>query len=173
MEAKKKIKIKEGRPTTYTPLIAQEICDTMRATDIPLSDHCKNNAHWPAYSTVYLWFNDHPDFSDAYYTAIDQRNDYWLESQVRIADFDANDMYINSKGESVPNMAALARAKMRMDARRWVIQMTSTHYYKRKLANIKQEEAKEDANNISKLIGILHEQHGAGSKTTTPSDTED
>lgn len=50
-----------GRPSTYTPEIAQEICDRLSNGE-PLAQICRDE-HMPAYRTAYLWMDTHDEFA--------------------------------------------------------------------------------------------------------------
>ena len=56
---------KTGRPTTYSQETADAICEELATTDFSLQRICDQES-MQAPSTVYLWLNLHPDFSEQY-----------------------------------------------------------------------------------------------------------
>ncbi len=96
-----------GRPTTYTPEIGLEIC-TRIAQGQPLSRICREDPDMPAISTVYLWLESRPEFSDRYVRAREDQADTLADEIIDIAD--------ESKGENMPGVQSAA---LRVDARKW------------------------------------------------------
>ena len=54
-----------GRPSTYTPELAAEICERLSTEEGGLNEVCKAD-DMPAPSTVYLWIAKHSEFSEMY-----------------------------------------------------------------------------------------------------------
>lgn len=96
-----------GRPTTYTPEIALEICSRL-AQGEPLTRMCRD-AHMPHVDTVYRWMMVHPEFSEQYARAREDQADTLADEIIEIAD--------QSQGENMPGVQAAA---LRVDARKWV-----------------------------------------------------
>ena len=61
-----KIKNKPGRPTTYTPELANEICDSIASSSKGTKRLCKENQHWPCQDTLFTWLKIYPEFSEQY-----------------------------------------------------------------------------------------------------------
>lgn len=74
-----------------------------------------NDPGMPDRYTVYTWTAAHPEFRQAYALARQALADAMAEEAVAISD-DASDDF---KGDA-PNPASVARAKLRVDVRRWV-----------------------------------------------------
>mgnify|MGYP001626458783 CR=1 FL=1 len=96
-----------GRPTTYSPDVALEIC-TQIAQGAPLTRICKSE-NMPDVATVYRWLLAHPDFCEIYTRAREDQADTLADEIIDIAD--------GSAGE---NMAGVQSANLRVDARKWV-----------------------------------------------------
>ena len=98
-------KRKIGRPTDYTKDMADEICEKISG-GLSLRAICAE-AGMPARGTVYRWLIENADFQDQYARARDKQADYFAEEIIEIAD--------SAEAES----AAVSKAKLQIDARKW------------------------------------------------------
>jgi len=57
---------KLGRPTKYTPALADEICDAIASCQYGLAKLCEDNPNWPHRSNIFIWLRKYPDFRDKY-----------------------------------------------------------------------------------------------------------
>src|SRR5215469_3135177 len=102
---------KTGRPTTYNQAIADANCEEMANTDRSLERICSAEG-MPEARSVYRWLNVHEDFRQQYARAR-PRLTYMAAQTVDIADDVSKD---NSFAVSV----AVARSRLRIDARKWL-----------------------------------------------------
>src|SRR5258708_7569966 len=58
-----------GRPTDYTPELAEQICDITATTIKSVADICKANAGLPDECTVFRWMRRYPQFRQDYLEA--------------------------------------------------------------------------------------------------------
>ena len=100
-------KPKMGRPTIYSEDMALEICERI-ANGRSLRSVCLDK-DMPAMSTVMDWLNQIDDFSEQYRRACEDRETTHFEEMLTIAD------------EVAPETAEVARAKLRIDTRKWVL----------------------------------------------------
>lgn len=100
-------KPKMGRPTLFTDELALEICERI-ANGRSLRSVCLDK-DMPAMSTVMDWLNNNDDFSEQYRRACEDRETTHFEEMLTIAD------------EVLPETAEVARAKLRIDTRKWVL----------------------------------------------------
>lgn len=110
-----------GRPSTYSPEIAAEICAQM-ATGISLRTICKAE-NLPALSTIFMWLSKHPVFAEQYALARETRADAIFEEILDISDDGSNDwMEQNSEGNAgwKANGEHIQRSRLRVDARKWM-----------------------------------------------------
>lgn len=96
---------KLGRPTDYTKDMADKICEKISG-GLSLRAICAEPG-MPARGTVYRWLIENADFQDQYTRARDKQADYFAEEIIEIAD--------SAEAES----AAVAKAKLQIDARKW------------------------------------------------------
>ena len=96
---------KIGRPTDYTKDMADNICEKISG-GLSLRAICAE-AGMPARGTVYRWLIENADFQDQYARAREKQADYFAEEIIEIAD--------SAEAES----AAVSKAKLQIDARKW------------------------------------------------------
>ena len=103
------------RPT-YSPAIAEEICRRL-AEGESLSSICRDSG-MPLRSTVHWWVvDDHDGFSARYVRARDAGYDRMAEDLIEIGD------------ACMPDSDHVARAKLRTDARKWVLAKMRPHQF--------------------------------------------
>ncbi|MDU4876072.1 MAG: hypothetical protein E6X67_06660 [Neisseria subflava] len=98
-------KRKLGRPTDYTKDMADKICEKISG-GLSLRAICAEPG-MPARGTVYRWLIENADFQDQYTRAREKQADYFAEEIIEIAD--------SAEAES----AAVSKAKLQIDARKW------------------------------------------------------
>lgn len=108
---------KGGRPTTYTPEIAAEICK--RLSEGQSLSKMTTDPKMPSQSTVYLWLLRHPEFSESYAQARDEQADTLADEIVAIADEPPAEI-VDDKGISRIDSGWVTWQKNRVDARKWV-----------------------------------------------------
>lgn len=96
---------KLGRPTDYTKDMADKICEKISG-GLSLRAICAE-AGMPARGTVYRWLIENADFQDQYTRAREKQADYFAEEIIEIAD------------SAVAESAAVSKAKLQIDARKW------------------------------------------------------
>ncbi len=92
-------KNKGGRPSTYDPAIARQMCEQL-SEGIPLREICRQEG-FPAWRTVYDWMRKDPDLSASIAHARDIGWDAMFEDCLRIADTPAIGEIITDDGEKV------------------------------------------------------------------------
>ena len=109
-----------GRPTLYTPELAAEIAERM-AEGESLRAVCKADG-MPAESTVRLWaLSDVGGFAAQYARAMQLRAMRWSEEIMEIADDGKNDTYEDGEGGTETNYDVIARSRLRVDTRKWIV----------------------------------------------------
>lgn len=98
-------KRKTGRPSKYSDEMAENICEKI-ANGRSLRSICAEDG-MPTTSTVCKWLIENKEFSEQYARARDKQADYFAEEIIEIAD--------SAEAES----AAVAKAKLQIDARKW------------------------------------------------------
>jgi hypothetical protein len=75
----------------------------------------------PARTTVYTWLNENPDFRAMYKIAREEQLEFIAEEIIRIADDASNDWIKDEDGKMVPNRQAIARSKLQIGVRQWLL----------------------------------------------------
>lgn len=115
-----KIKNKPGRPTGYTPELANEICNSIASSSKGTKKLCKENQHWPCQDTLFAWLKNHPEFSEQYAQAKRCQIEVFIDEILDIADDSSHDELINEEGSLVCNSEFIARSRLRIDTRKWL-----------------------------------------------------
>lgn len=98
-------KRKIGRPTDYTKDMADKICEKI-ANGRSLRSICAEDGV-PPMKTIYRWLEANEEFRHQYARAREKQADYFAEEIIEIAD--------SAEAES----AAVSKAKLQIDARKW------------------------------------------------------
>jgi hypothetical protein len=110
----------QGRPTKHSAGLASHIC-ALLAEGKSLREICRDE-NMPAESTVRLWVVDDRDgFSAQYARAREAQADYWAEQIVEIADDGSNDTYTDKDGNERTDQEVIARSRLRVDTRKWLM----------------------------------------------------
>jgi dTDP-4-dehydrorhamnose reductase len=99
-----------GRPSVYSPALAQKICEAVADGDA-LQDVC-NQPGMPARRTVYYWLRTNEEFATAYELAREMRADLLADEVVKISDTEDP-----------------AKARVQIDARRWAASKLNPRRY--------------------------------------------
>lgn len=114
---------KIGRPSKYTQDLADEICQRIREGE-PVRQICLLE-HMPPQAVFYRWLQDKPDFREQYARAKEDQAETFAEELIDIADNSTNDWVEreNQRGElyTAFNDEAVSRAKLRIEARKWLM----------------------------------------------------
>lgn len=144
--------------STYTPELAQEICDLLVCGDndkpMSLRAICRMEG-MPSLKTVMRWLAKDPEFRQQYAHAREIQQESNLEEILEIADNCTDDvrMLVSDEDESNVgigiNASAIARAKLRVDTRKWAMSKLAPKKYGDKIQQ-------EHSGNIS-LAGLIAE----------------
>lgn len=121
-----------GRPSDYTPELAAAICEEI-ASGRSLRSIC-DDAGMPAPKTVYAWIAKYEDFSNQYAKAQSDRTNWWAEQIVEISDDSSGDFIELSEGKIAPNSVSVARDKLKVDTRKWLMSKMAPKKYGEKVA---------------------------------------
>jgi len=67
------------------------------------------------------WLAAHAEFRDQYAHAREAQADYWAEEIVEIADDGSNDTYTDKDGNKRTDQEVIARSRLRVDTRKWLM----------------------------------------------------
>jgi hypothetical protein len=118
-----------GRPSDYSEKIADVICGRMicGADDKPesLRSICRDDG-MPSLGTVMRWLSKHPEFREQYRAAREAQSEIHQEEILEISDNCTDDVQILMGNEEQTelgriNHSAIARAKLQIDTRKWIM----------------------------------------------------
>lgn len=107
-----------GRPTDFTEELAAHICSEV-SSGRSLRSIC-DDENMPARSSVFLWISRNKDFSDQYAKAQVDRATAMAEEILEISDDSQDDLLIQD-GKASPNSVSVARDKLKVDTRKWLL----------------------------------------------------
>jgi hypothetical protein len=141
-----------GRPSLYTPDLASEICRRL-ADGETLRAICRDEA-MPDERTVRTWAVGNASFSPQYAKA--REIGYWgmADELLEIADDGQNDTYKDEHGVYKIDQEAIARSRLRVDTRKWLLSKALPKVYGDKLTA---EVTGKDGGPIEELITNLPE----------------
>jgi len=123
-----------GRPSLYTPEIVEAICNDL-AHGKSLVKICELPG-MPCYATVANWLADKskPDFLEKYARAREAQADYLFDEIVEIADDGTRDIRVADDGREIVDYDHIARAKLRVDTRKWAASKLAPKKYGDRIA---------------------------------------
>lgn len=107
-----------GRPSKYSTKIADEICERL-ADGESLRTICEGDG-MPNRATVFRWLAANTEFRDQYNAARDAQADALADEILDIADDSQGDTYVDAEGRQRVDSEAIARSRLRVDARKWI-----------------------------------------------------
>lgn len=113
---------KIGRPTDYTPELAEAICDKI-SEGKSLRTICVDEG-MPDKSQIFRWLRKNEDFRDQYARAKEEAVDAMIEDMIDIADDGTNDYMTITKGDhsyNVEDREVTNRSRLRVDTRKWIV----------------------------------------------------
>lgn len=118
-----KVPKKNGRPSKYTKELADAICERL-AMGESMRTVCIEET-MPAMSTIFKWLRENDQFSEQYARAKQESADAMAEEILDIADNGTNDWETieleNGYEKEVINHEVLARSRLRVDTRKWLM----------------------------------------------------
>ena len=122
---------KVGRPSLYTPELAQEICEKIASSELGLANLVKENPHWPDRANIFIWMRKHSEFRDMYAKAKEEQVEVCVDYLQEMANEPHH--YIDDNGNQRIDVGML---RVKMDAVKW----TASKLKAKKYGDIKQQE---------------------------------
>lgn len=122
-----------GQPSIYSEELATRIC-TRIASGESLKTICGDEA-MPGLTTVFRWLagEDHLLFRDQYARAREAQMEALAEEILEIADDSSGDKYVDADGKERIDHENVARSRVRIDARKWLMSKLASKKYGDKL----------------------------------------
>lgn len=125
-----------GRPTKYTPEIAEEICERICVGETPRQIALLK--HMPEERTIYRWLIKYERFCQQYAQAKEFQADFHADECLDIVDDNRND-WVERENQRTGstyialNDEAIARSRLRFEARKWLMGKSKPKKYGDKL----------------------------------------
>ena len=143
-----------GRPSIYTEELADRICDAVATHPWGIKRLCAHFDWMPTFTTIYQWRWKRPEFSQQFTKAKIAQAELYAEDCIDIADDSGFDAHINEKGEAVCDSEAINRARLRVDARKWMSSKLLPRLYGEQG---RQEKSDTDSSLRDELLSICEE----------------
>ncbi len=121
-----------GRPSSFTPEVAEAICERLAAGE-SLRKIC-NDDDMPDTATVFRWLHRDPIFREQYARAREAQQEFMAEQILEISDDGANDTYVDEEGKPRTDWDVIARSKLRVDTRKWLMSKLAPKKYGDRIA---------------------------------------
>ena len=122
-----------GRPSIYNDKLGKLICDRIAVHDCGLNKLCAMYDDMPAAITINEWRDKHAEFALRYATAKQKQIETIIAEMLDIADDNSGDTRLNSDGTVNFNHEYMARARLRIDTRKWLAAKLAPKIYGDKL----------------------------------------
>jgi len=107
-----------GRPSAYTVLIGNEICNRLSDGE-SLRKICLSE-NMPSKTSVFRWLENNKEFRDQYARAREIQADSLFDECLDIADEVRGDIIVDKDGNERTDNEAIQRSKLRIDTRKWI-----------------------------------------------------
>jgi hypothetical protein len=147
---------KVGRPPDYSQEITTAICIRLGLGE-SLREICRDET-MPDKSTVMRWLATHATFRDQYASAREAQADYYADEIIEISDDATNDFMKRKNGdevEEVENKEVLARSRLRVDTRKWLMARMAPKKYGDKVTQEHVGDASSPLNVIHKIERVI------------------
>jgi hypothetical protein len=112
--------------------VARKICELLANNLKSLRWICLQ-PDMPARTTVYTWLKENPEFRGMYSIAREEQLEFIAEEMIQIADDASNDWIKDeATGKMVPNRQAIARSKLQIGVRQWLLSHILSARYRSK-----------------------------------------
>jgi hypothetical protein len=105
-----------GRPSSFSPEIALEICERLSAPE-SLRSIC-SDSHMPSRATVYVWAHTNPQFGAMLKQAQRLQAAAYMDEALELADDPKGDVVVKPDGSTITVWENVQRSKLRCDMRR-------------------------------------------------------
>jgi hypothetical protein len=105
-------------PSSYTKELGERICFLIATNATSILKLTKKFPELPSHETIFKWRIQFPEFGAMFLEAKKDQAILYADETIDIADDDSRDLLDTDKGV-VANSAAVARAKLRIDTRKW------------------------------------------------------
>lgn len=112
--------MKKGE-TKFTTVLEDEICEEIAFSELGIEALCKNFPNWPSPRAIYRRIESDPGMRQKYARARERQADFLAQQIIEIADDGRRDYKLGDGDSAEPlvDHDHIARARLRVDARKW------------------------------------------------------
>jgi len=125
----------KGRPTLYTPELADEICEAIASNKEGLTSLCNARAHWPHPSNIFIWLRRYSDFREKYAQAKAEQVEVSINYMQEM--MEEPHLFVDDNGNKRVDVPML---RVKIDAIKW----KASKLQAKKYGDNKQDEIKTD-----------------------------
>lgn len=103
----------------YSPELGARVCELM-IEGVSLRKISEMSG-MPSRRAIFNWLKDNDEFRERYEVARLMQVEYWAHEIIEIADDISGDFIINEHGERVVDHENINRARLKIDARKWLM----------------------------------------------------
>lgn len=103
----------------YSPELGARVCELM-IEGVSLRKISEMSG-MPSRRAIFNWLKDNDEFRERYEVARLMQVEYWAHEIIEIADDTSGDFVINEHGERVVDHENINRARLKIDARKWLM----------------------------------------------------
>ncbi len=108
-----------GRPSKYSDELADRICEAVATTARGIDHICRDHG-FPDPCTIDRWLASNETFRGKFARAKERQAELLAYQGLEIADDSRNDTQFDDEGNEIVNHDHIARAKLRIEQRRWL-----------------------------------------------------
>lgn len=121
-------KAKAGRPTLYTPGLADKICSYIATSTHGIQRLCKLHDDMPDYKTIFNWLINKPEFAEKYEKAKSQQANILFDLMLEL--IDKPETYVDDSGQERNDVAIL---RLKVDTIKWQLTKLQPKKYSDKI----------------------------------------
>lgn len=115
-----------GRPTDYTPELANEIAERLMEGETLVE--ITKSAHMPSRATIYNWFDAHPEFFDIFTRARRLQAHTFADELILRGKDESRDYYVDDKGKRHSDNTAVMRDGLLCRNYMWLMERVNSAY---------------------------------------------
>ena len=108
-----------GRTSTFNQKLCDEIC--MRLVDGESLRRICTDEKMPHIGTVLRWIGENDKLREQYTRARELQAEVYADEITQIADDGQNDTYTDDEGNKKTDHDVIARSRLRVDSRKWIV----------------------------------------------------
>jgi hypothetical protein len=128
-----------GRPATYSPELADQVCEAIALDTRGLDHICAEHEDFPSGRTVRSWLLKHEEFLPKYTRAREAQAEMMGAEILEIADETSRDTLTVKRGDNEVELADnewINRSRLRVDTRKWLMSKLAPKKYGDRVQNV-------------------------------------